>query len=308
MRVVAAVLLVVFIPGALGQPSTASVEARVNRLIDAVREAPTSERARAQAERAVALARQEGYARGVGRAEYALAWAMYLTGSPEAGALFARAARSARQAGDAETEGYALAWEGVTLAERGEEAAGRARMRAGLAVHRRQGGDEGARHALVPLNLLAFRYNEAGQADSARAVYLTIAAEATRLDDRRSAALADLSLGDLETDRGRYADAARYYRRMGEHVRHGGLDDLATEPPLGLARIDVALGRVEAAAQAFRRVADAAAANGERGYAAAILAELGDLHADSGRPRAALTVYREAQRLAEGDVWAVCGR
>ena len=305
MRHVVAVLLVLAVPAALGQPAASSVEARVDRLIEAVRQAPTADDARARAAEAVALARRGGYARGVGRAEYALAWAAYLTGAPETGGLFARAARSARQAGDAETEGYALAWEGVTLAEGGNEAAGRARMRAGLAVHRRQGGDDGARHALVPLNLLAFRYAESGQPDSARAVYRSIAATATRLGDHRSAALADISLGDLEMDRGRYAEAARYYRLAGAHVQRGGLRDLATEPPLGLARVDVALGRVEQAAQAFRRVADGAIANGERGYAAGILAELGDLHAESGRLHAALAVYREGRGLAEGDVWDV---
>ena len=312
MRRLVAILLLLAAPSALGQPDASSVEARVDRLVEAAGEA-SPDSGRVLAAEAVALARRGGYARGVGRAEYALARGTYFMGAPEAGGLFARAARSARRAGDAKTEGYALAWQGATVAEGGDEARGRALMRSGLAVHRRQGGDEGARNALVPLNMLGFRYTETGQPDSARAVYLQIARDASRLDDPRSAALAALSLGELELARGDYAAAAQFYRQLEQTVARADLDDLATEAPLGLAKVDVALGRTDEAARTFRRLADGYIADGQKGYASYVLTLLGDLQRSEGRLAAALAAYREARSLLDdgwrgGDVYDLAVR
>ena len=281
---------------------TAGSEARVDRLVEQT-QGVSPDSARVLATEALALSRRIGYARGVGRSEYALARALYFTGSPGAGTAFARAAASAHRARDPKTEGYALAWHGATIAEGGDEAAGRARMRQGLAVHRRQGGDDGARNALVPLNMLGFRYAEAGQPDSARAVFETIARDAARLGDDRSLALAHLNLADIEMSRSRYAEAARQYRLLSATATQAGLDDLTAEGPLGLAKIDAALGRTDAAALAFRRLADDSIADGQHGSAQYVLTLLGDLFRDQRRSADALAAYREARTLADDTVW-----
>ncbi len=303
-RAVPFLLLVFASHSSLGQ-SAASVEARVNLLVNAAGEAQSPDSARVLATRALALARRGGYARGVGRSEYALARALYFTGSPEAGVAFSRAAASAHQARDPKTEGYALAWHGATIAEAGDEAAGRAQMRAGLAVHRRQGGDDGARNALVPLNMLGFRYAEAGQPDSARATFGTIARDAARLGDERSLALADLNLADIELAQAHYAEAARHYRRLAATAARAGLDDLTSEGPVGLAKVDAALGRTDAAARAFRRIADRHIADGHPGNAMYVLRLLGDLQLTAGRRAVALATYREARTHADSTVWEV---
>ncbi len=154
------------------RPVPPAVVARVDSLLTAADESAPPER-RALAAQARTLAQRAGYARGVAVAEYQTALATYFAGEPGAEALFATSAATARRARDPRTEGTALAWQGMAATDGGpdQQARGVALMRAGLAVHERQGGADGQRNALVPLNLLANYYRYVGQGDSARAMF-----------------------------------------------------------------------------------------------------------------------------------------
>ncbi|HEX8298159.1 MAG TPA: histidine kinase dimerization/phospho-acceptor domain-containing protein, partial [Rubricoccaceae bacterium] len=287
------------------QPSSVSpaVVARVDRLIAAAEESATPTERRAAAVEALALSRRAGYARGIGLAQYEAALATYFAGEPGAEAQFARAAATARHARDPKTEGTALAWQGMAATDAGPTAAARgvALMRAGLAVHRRQGGAEGQRNALTPLNLLANYYRYVGQGDSARVLFEESARTAAALGDPEQEGRALTAAADLQRTAGSLASAARTYRRAERLAVQVGDTARADLARLGLARIDAAQGESDAAERALRRLARDNRLGGSLGYTTDPFVDLGVLYQSRGESERALAAYRDMARKADAD-------
>ena len=272
----------------------------MDRLIAAAEASETPAERRAAAADALDVSRRAGYARGVGLAQYEAALATYFAGEPGAEAQFARAAATARRARDPKTEGTALAWQGMAATDGGpaEVPRGVALMRAGLDVHRRQGGPEGQRNALTPLSLLANHYRFVGEPDSARALFEETVRNAVALGDGEAEGRALYAVADLQRAAGDVVPAARAYRRAERLAVEAGDEPRADLARLGLARIDAAQGQTDAAARAFRRLADAGRLGGALGYASEPLVDLGALFEAQNRPAQALAAYREMARTA----------
>jgi signal transduction histidine kinase/DNA-binding NarL/FixJ family response regulator len=273
----------------------AAVE-QVDRLQRRSLNAASPDSALVYADEAIRVSRAAGYLRGVGKGQYARAYATYFTGARGADRLFAQAAATARRAGDARTEGIALAWQGVAVSETGDTAEAGRLVRRGVAIHEAMGGDEGRRALLVSLNILANSFKGSGQPDSARIVYHRILREARPLGDHKSVGLAALSLGDLDRDAGDFAGAIRQYaasEAAGREARAAGEDaGWTADAEAGRARVDAALGRVDAAAATLRRLAQAEVRAGNTGYAAGFYDALGEIYTGASRHADAASAYR----------------
>ena len=296
----------------LGTPSAtaqrpAAPDDHVEALVSAALDAAAPDSARAIAERAHALAERLGDARGEARARYALAFAAYTQGEGRTDTLFSAAVRAARRAGDARTEGVALAWQGIAI---GTDDRTRALdlIRQGVAVHEQMPGDDGRRALLVSLNLLANQYEYFGRTAEAAELHRRILREARPLDDWTSVGLSALTLGDLAVREGDYIAAVAHYGESEEAAAASVAADLPghwrTDVEAGRAKIDAALGRVDEAAATLRRLADAEVRNGAMGYASGFLKTLGTVYRDAGRTDDAVAAYRGAYRALEASPYA----
>ncbi|WP_412069035.1 ATP-binding protein [Rubrivirga sp. IMCC43871] len=285
-------------------PPEANLAARAERLTELALDAPSPDRGRALAEEALALARQAGSAAGVGQSLYAAAYARYHQGEAGTDRLFAQAAAAARRAGDRRTEGVALAWQGVAASDADRDQ-GLALGRRAVAVHQAMAGADGRRALLVSLNLLANQHAFAGQAPEAAALHRRIVREARALGDAKSVGLSSLALGDMALTAGDLVAALGHYENAGTAaVAADAETDWGTDAHAGRARVDAALGRVDAAAATLRQLADAEAGRGHAGYASGYYQLLGDVLREAGRTDEAVAAYRAGHDALAGSATA----